>query len=494
MSIQIHDSLTRTTLDFTPLEPGKVSMYLCGPTVYDDCHVGHLMGPVVFDTIARWFQARGYQVRLVVNITDIDDKIISKAQKTGQAWDDISRHYTEQYFDFMRDLSVHTITDHPHCTHYVDEMVRFIGELIENGKAYAAEDGVYYRVQEQPDYGKLSGRRLEDMQSGARIEAQKGLEHPADFVLWKNAKEGEPSWPSPWGPGRPGWHIECSVMASELMGPKFDIHGGGDDLKFPHHENEIAQSEAHGDGFANIWMHHGLVQFGGRKIGKSDERMRDEDFAKQFNARYLLDTYGAPAVRFFLVRSPYRRPVDFEPSALDAARTGLVRLFRQLGDLMEEPQSGDLSEPLTREVPPALQKLRAEFTRAMDDDFNTGEAVAALFQIAQLANGQGGSEQQTSLRLMRDLGRIIGLFQPGDLTRVERAGMGGDLAQAVEALVERRTKARASKDFALADRLRDALAEAGISVLDGAGGTQFERLPGGPEDPLPILRAALEAE
>ncbi len=493
MPIRIHDSLTRQTQEFQPLEPGKVSMYLCGPTVYDDCHVGHLMGPVVFDTIARWFEARDYQVRLVVNITDIDDKIIQKAQKTSQEWNQVSEHYTEQYLQFMRDLGVTSITDHPHCTHFVDEMVTFIGELIEKGQAYQAGDGVYYRVQEQPDYGKLSGRRLEDMQAGSRVEAQKGLEHPADFVLWKNAKAGEPAWPSPYGPGRPGWHIECSVMASELMGPAFDIHGGGDDLKFPHHENEIAQSEAHGDGFAKLWMHHGLVQFGGRKIGKSDERMRDGDFSKQFNARYLLDTYGAPAVRFFLVRSPYRRPVDFEPSALDAARTGLVRLYRHLGDLLQEPLQENLAEALQRPAPEELHALRAAFVQAMDDDFNTGEAVAALFQMAQLANGQDGPEKKASLTLMRDLGRLIGMFMPGDLQKVERAGMADELSQAVEDIVDRRAQARAAKDFAQADRLRDALTAAGIALLDGAEGTQFERVPGGPSDPLPILRTALES-
>ncbi|MCB9906671.1 MAG: cysteine--tRNA ligase [Planctomycetes bacterium] len=494
MSIRIHDTLTRETQEFVPLEPGKVSMYLCGPTVYDDCHVGHLMGPVVFDTIARWFRARGYAVRLVVNITDIDDKIIHKAQATGQLWNEVSEHYTAQYLQFMRDLGVESITDHPHCTHYVDEMVRFIGELIDAGRAYQAADGVYYRVSLQPGYGKLSGRKLEDTQSGARIEAQAGLENPADFVLWKNAKPGEPAWPSPFGPGRPGWHIECSVMASELMGPVFDIHGGGDDLKFPHHENEIAQSEAHGDAFAKIWMHHGLVQFSGRKIGKSDARMKDPEFSKQFNARYLLDTYGAPAVRFFLVRSPYRRPVDFEPSALDAARTGLVRLYRLLGDLMQDTTALDPAEVLSRPVGAELQALRSEFASSMDEDFNTGEAVAALFRMATLANGQSGTDREQTLRLLRDLGRILGMFQPGDLERVEKAGLAEDseLAGLVESVLGARAQARQDKNWARADALRDALTEAGIAVLDGASGTQFERIPGVEGDPVGILRRALE--
>ncbi|MEZ6004767.1 MAG: cysteine--tRNA ligase [Planctomycetota bacterium] len=494
MSIRIHDTLSRETHPFEPLEPGKVSMYLCGPTVYSDCHIGHLMGPVVFDTIARWFEARGFRVQLVVNITDIDDKIIHKAQATGQAWNQVSEHYTEQYWNFLRELGVQSITDSPHCTHYVDAMVRFIGELIEKGRAYPAADGVYFRVLQQPGYGKLSGRRLEDMQAGARVETQAGLEHPADFVLWKNAKPGEPSWPSPWGDGRPGWHIECSVMSSAIMGPVFDIHGGGDDLKFPHHENEIAQSEAHGDRFARLWMHHGLVQYGGRKIGKSDTRMQDAEFARQFNARYLLDTYGAPAVRFFLVRSPYRRPVDFEPSALDSARTGLVRLYRQLGERMDAPGPVDAAEVLARPVGEAASQLRREFAEAMDEDFNTGEAIAALFRLAALANGQEGGEQDQTLLLMRDLGRVLGLFQPGDLQAVEHAGLDsqGELAELVGQVLAARGEARAQKDWGRADKLRDALTAAGIAVLDGAAGTSFERVPGHQGDPIPVLRAALE--
>ena len=493
MPIRIHDTLTRQAQEFEPLVPGHVSMYLCGPTVYSDCHIGHLMGPVVFDTIARWFRAREYKVQFVVNITDIDDKIIHKAAETGQTWQAVAEHYTEQYREFLAELGVTSITDQPHCTHFVEEMVAFIQDLIDSGKAYDAPDGVYYRVQEQPNYGKLSGRKIEDMQAGARIAAQEALEHPADFVLWKKAKPEEPAWESPWGPGRPGWHIECSVMSREINGPEFDIHGGGDDLKFPHHENEIAQSEAHGDGFAKIWMHHGLVQFGGRKIGKSDARMQDADFSKQFNARYLLDTYGAPAVRFFLVRSPYRRPVDFEPSALDAARTGLVRLYRQLGDALNEEGGLVASEVFAREVSEQAASLRQTFAQAMDDDFNTGEAVAALFQLAALANGQGEAEAQQTLRMLRDLGRLIGLFQPGDLKRVEQAGMSEDseLSALVHKVLEARTAARADKDYARADALRDALSEAGISVLDSSEGTRFERVPGADGDPVAILRAVL---
>ena len=244
MILRLHDTLERRQIDFVPLDPGgPVTFYTCGPTVYDDCHIGHLMGPVVFDTVARWMLARGLRVRFVNNITDIDDKIINRARETGEAWDAIAERYTQQYFGYLHDLGVETITDHPRCTEYVPQMIAFIQELMDDDIAYVADDGVYFDVHRHEGYGKLAGRKLEDMQAGARVEAQGGLRHPADFALWKGVKPGEPSWESPWGPGRPGWHIECSVMSSELLGRAFDLHGGGDDLKFPHHENEIAQSE-----------------------------------------------------------------------------------------------------------------------------------------------------------------------------------------------------------------------------------------------------------
>ena len=285
------------------------------------------------------------------------------------------------------------------------------------------------------------------MQAGARVEAQGGLRHPADFALWKGVKPGEPSWESPWVPGRPGWHIECSVMSSELLGRAFDLHGGGDDLKFPHHENEIAQSEARGDGFARLWMHNGLVQYGGRKVAKSDPRMQDAAFRQQFQARWLLETYGAPALRFFLVRSPYRRPVDFEPSNLEGARTGLVRLLRALGPLAEEPDVTTLTDVLGRELPEGLAARRDRFVAAMDDDFNTGEAIAELFSLASDArSAPSPAEAEAALRLARDLGRQLGLFQPGDSERLAAVGGGVEaaLAPIAEALLEVRRAARSA--------------------------------------------------
>ena len=265
----IHNTLTRTKQPLEPLVPGQIGMYVCGPTVYDDCHIGHLMGPILFDAIARWLIARGYRVRFVNNITDIDDKIINRSLATGEPWESITQRYTAQYLSYLKRLHVVTVTDHPRCSDYIPSMISYIEDLMTKQRAYAAADGVYYDVQRQQSYGKLSGRKLDDMKAGSRIERDAALHHPGDFALWKQAKPNEPSWESPWGRGRPGWHIECSVMSHDTLGATFDIHGGGDDLKFPHHENEIAQGEAHGGGYARCWMHNGLIQYDGVKIGKS---------------------------------------------------------------------------------------------------------------------------------------------------------------------------------------------------------------------------------
>ena len=348
MTIRIHDSLSREKRPLEPLEEGLVNMYVCGPTVYDDCHIGHLMGPVVFDTVARWLLARGLRVRFVNNITDIDDKIINRARETGEAWDAIAERYTQQYFGYLRDLGVETITDHPRCTEYVPQMIAFIQELMDDDIAYVAEDGVYFDVHRhglrQARWPQARGHAGRRPRRGPRRPAPPGRLRALEGRQARRAQLGEPL-----GAGAPGLrHIECSVMSSELLGRAFDLHGGGDDLKFPHHENEIAQSEARGDGFARLWMHNGLVQYGGRKVAKSDPRMQDAAFRQQFQARWLLETYGAPALRFFLVRSPYRRPVDFEPSNLEGARTGLVRLLRALGPLAEEPEVASLADVLAR--------------------------------------------------------------------------------------------------------------------------------------------------
>jgi cysteinyl-tRNA synthetase len=476
MSLTVYNTLTRTAAPFVPLLPGKVGMYLCGPTVYDDCHIGHLMGPVLFDAVARWFAVRGFQVRLVNNITDIDDKIINRALATGEPWEAITQRYTAQYLGYLARLQVNTVTDNPKCSEYIPQMVTYIQELIAGDRAYVAADGVYYDVQKQAGYGKLSGRKLSEMVAGSRIERDASLRHPADFALWKLAKPGEPAWSSPWGAGRPGWHIECSVMSNETLGATFDIHAGGDDLKFPHHENEIAQGEAHGGKYACCWMHNGLIQYEGKKVGKSDERMRDPNFRRQFMADHLLDTYGAATVRFLLLQGHYRRPNDFAPGALTAARTALGRLHQAFGPLLDEPGTPLLADLEALAVPEAVAKLRTQFITAMDDDFNTGQAIAAVFSL--VSEGKKASSQ-VHLRLARDLGRLLGLFMPGD--GKDTAAAGGSaaddetLGKVMALVLQIRQQARAKRDFATSDLIRDRLKEAGLVVKDAKDGATWER-------------------
>ncbi|MDA3960628.1 MAG: cysteine--tRNA ligase [Planctomycetota bacterium] len=474
MAITVYNTLTRSKDSLEPIEPGRISMYVCGPTVYDDCHIGHLMGPVLFDAVGRWLQARGHELRFVNNITDIDDKIINRSLSTGEEWQSVTARYTQQYFDFLAELHVTTITDHPRCSDYIPQMIAFIQKLVDNDRAYPAADGVYFDVTRQPGYGKLSGRKLEDTLSGARIDAQDGLRNPADFALWKAVKPGEPNWDSPWGAGRPGWHLECSVMSTEILGQRFDIHGGGDDLKFPHHENEIAQAEGCGCHYAAVWMHNGLIQYGGVKIAKSDPRMKDPAFAQQFKARFLLDTYGAPAVRFFLLQGHYRRPFDFDPSNIEAARTALARLHKQLGPLLEADGATDLDTICARALPDDCAKRREYFLAAMDDDFNTGKALGHLFAIASAAKKLSGAEQQACLETVRDLGRLLGLFIAGDAVEAADSAAGSEhLAGLMDLVIELRANARANRDFATADTIRDRLTALGISLTDGADGTAW---------------------
>ncbi len=471
-TVFIHNTLTRTKQPLEPLVPGQIGMYVCGPTVYDDCHIGHLMGPILFDAIARWLIARGYRVRFVNNITDIDDKIINRSLATGEPWESITQRYTAQYLSYLKRLHVVTVTDHPRCSDYIPSMISYIEDLIAKQRAYVAADGVYYDVQRQPSYGKLSGRKLDDMKAGSRIERDAALHHPGDFALWKQAKPNEPSWESPWGRGRPGWHIECSVMSHDTLGATFDIHGGGDDLKFPHHENEIAQGEAHGGGYARCWMHNGLIQYDGIKIGKSDPRMKDAAFARQFRADHLLDTYGPATVRFLLMQGHYRRPNDFAPSALSAARTGLGKLHRQLGSLLDEPGTADLADILSRPCSESVVQLRRDVVAAMDDDFNTGAAIAALFGLLAEAKRADTEVGSGTLRMVRDLGRLIGLFQPGDGIDTAEAKSTSPqasdklLGQIMTLVLALRQDVRARRDFAAADKIRATLAVAGITIKD----------------------------
>ncbi|MFW5846151.1 MAG: cysteine--tRNA ligase [Planctomycetota bacterium] len=481
MPIAIYNSLTRAKAPLQTLEPERVGMYVCGPTVYDDSHIGHLMGPVLFDAIARWLSYRGYQVRFVHNITDIDDKIIQRMRETGEDWQAITERYTAMYLDYLQALHVETITDHPRCSDFVDRIIAYIEALVARDIAYPATDGVYFDLRRHEGYGKLSGRDPADMLAGARIQRDDGLRNPGDFCLWKLAKPGEPEWPSPWGAGRPGWHIECTVMSSCLLGEHFDIHGGGDDLKFPHHENEIAQAEAHSGCYAACWMHNGLIQYEGAKISKSDPRMRDPEFAKQFKASWLLERFGPATLRFFLLQGHYRRPFDFAPQNLEAAQVALAKLHKQLGDLLDEaPQAGD---PAADRLDQQFQVLKQKFEDAMDDDFNTGAAIGHLFAMAGKARKAPEEQKPQALRLLRDCGRLLGLFLPGDTAKPAQAIPAQEVDQGLvaglmELVLELRQDARARRDFGTADRIREQLQTLGISVTDSKDGASWQLDPG----------------
>ncbi|PCJ63337.1 MAG: cysteine--tRNA ligase [Planctomycetota bacterium] len=494
MSIKIYNTLTQSKTPLKTLKKNKVGMYVCGPTVYDDCHIGHLMGPVIFDSIARWLKASKYEVIFVNNITDIDDKIINKSISTGQNWLDITKIYTQQYWDFLKELNVISITDFPKCTDYIPQMVAYIEKLISSGRAYEIDNGVYYEVEKQNNYGKLTKRNLEDLVSGSRVESSSQLNHPADFCLWKKAKPNEPFWPSPWGDGRPGWHLECSVMSNEILGETFDIHGGGDDLKFPHHENEIAQGEAHGGEYATYWMHNGLIQYEGIKIGKSDPRMQDKAFANQFKARNLLDTYGADTIRFFLLQGHYRRPNDFAPKNLENAKISLHKLYNLLGKFLDNDKNETLDQLLNRNNNDDINQSLKSFIDAMNDDFNTGLAIGHIFTMVRIVKKLGGIEKENGLKTILYAGRILGLFpQEAFLKIIDRSTITDDQAITISNLIQSfnqeyklnkesvmddllniRQELRSQKNYDASDKIRDTMKELNITIKDSPTGPTWQ--------------------
>jgi cysteinyl-tRNA synthetase len=453
--LHITNSLTRTKEAFVPLTPGRVRMYVCGMTVYDLCHLGHARVFVVFDMVTRWLRASGYEVDYVRNITDIDDKIIKRAQENGETPAELTERFIAAMHEDERALGVLPPDHEPRATRYVAQMLAMIAQLEKNGLAYAAPNGdVYYSVRGFPGYGRLSGKSLDELRAGERVEVDPGKRDPMDFVLWKAAKPGEPAWESPWGPGRPGWHIECSAMSAELLGRHFDIHGGGQDLQFPHHENEIAQSEgAHGCAFVNYWLHNGFVRVDNEKMSKS--------LGNFFTIREVLAKYDPEVVRFFILRAHYRSPLNYSDTHLDDARGALTRLYTALRGTPQEPV------PVDWEAPAA-----SRFRMAMDDDFNTPEALAVLFDLA----GDANRGDAAAARLLRALGATLGLLQRDADAFLKAGGSPGGMSEAeVEALIAARQAARKAKDFAESDRIRDALAAAGVVLEDGSGGTTWRR-------------------
>ncbi|WP_324778960.1 cysteine--tRNA ligase [Thiobacillus sedimenti] len=453
--LHITNSLTRTKEEFVPLTPGVVRMYVCGMTVYDLCHLGHARVFVVFDMVARWLRASGYRVDYVRNITDIDDKIIRRAHENGETPAALTERFIAAMHEDERALGVLPPDHEPRATRYVAQMLAMIGQLIANGLAYPAPNGdVYYSVRGFPQYGRLSGKSLDELRAGERVEVDPNKRDPMDFVLWKAAKPGEPAWESPWGPGRPGWHIECSAMSAELLGRHFDIHGGGQDLQFPHHENEIAQSEgAHGCTFVNYWLHNGFVRVDNEKMSKS--------LGNFFTIREVLEKYDPEVVRFFILRAHYRSPLNYSDAHLDDAKVALTRLYTALKGVPATGAAPDWDQP-------AAQRFRA----AMDDDFNTPEALAVLFELAGEANrGDAGAAPA-----LRSLGGVLGLLQRDAAEFLQGGSAAGGLSEAeIEALIAARQAARKAKDFAESDRIRDALTAAGIVLEDGPGGTTWRR-------------------
>lgn len=455
--LQIYSTLSKTKDAFKPLVGNQVRMYVCGMTVYDFCHIGHARVMVAFDVIARWLRHRGYDLTYVRNITDIDDKIIRRAQENGESFEDLTARMIAAMHEDEARLSVLRPDIEPRATGHIAGMHEMIQTLIDKGYAYAPGNGdVYYRVGKFAGYGKLSRKKIEDLRIGARIEVDESKEDPLDFVLWKGAKPGEPSWDSPWGAGRPGWHIECSVMSTCCLGETFDIHGGGPDLVFPHHENEIAQSEAAtGKLYAASWMHAGAVRVDGEKMSKS--------LGNFFTIREVLEKYHPEVVRFLLVSSHYRSPINYSEDNLKEAKGALERFYTALRGLPQVAAEGG-------------EAFVERFAAAMDDDFGTPEAVAVLFEMAREINRLRDSEPAAAAGLaarLRELAGLLGVLQL-DADEFLQAGAAGKVnAAQVEALIQARLDARAAKNWAESDRIRDELTALGVVLEDGKGGTTW---------------------
>ena len=461
--LTIYNTLTRQKETFTPIEPGKARMYVCGMTVYDYCHLGHARVMVVFDITARYLRHLGYEVTYVRNVTDIDDKIITRANENGEPYTALTERFINAMHEDERALGVLPPDVEPRATRAIAEMLGMIQTLIDRGYAYVGGNGdVFYAVSKFQGYGQLSGKNPDDLRAGERVDVDEAKRDPLDFVLWKMAKPGEPYWESPWGQGRPGWHIECSAMSTCCLGNHFDIHGGGMDLQFPHHENEIAQSEgATGEKFVNLWMHNGFVRVQEEKMSKS--------LGNFFTVREILGRYRPEAVRFFILNSHYRSPLNYCDENLDEANAALTRLYTALRGL--NPASEGASG----------EAYRARFDAAMDDDFNTPEAIAVLFELAREVNKARTDKPEEAAGLaavLKDLGGIIGLLE-ADPEEFLKGGVSeqdyGLSAEAIEILIQQRLDARKNKQWAEADRIRNELKEQGIVLEDGAGGTTWRR-------------------
>ena len=458
--LTIYNSLTRQKEKFQPIEPGKVRMYVCGITVYDYCHIGHARMILVFDMIVRYLRFRGYEVNYVRNITDIDDKIINRSRESGEPFNELTGRFIQAMNEDFEALNVLVPDSEPRATDHIEQIIVMINRLLENGYAYRAGNGdIFYDVSAFADYGKLSGKNVEQLRAGIRVDVQEEKDDPVDFALWKAEKPGEPAWDSPWGRGRPGWHIECSAMSTHCLGDDFDIHGGGQDLRFPHHENEIAQSCGAGSRtFVNTWIHNGFVRVDNEKMSKS--------LGNFFTIREVMERYLPEVIRFFILSSHYRSPLNYSDGHLDEARAGLTRLYTSIRDI--DPGDGEL-EP----------GYRQRFEQVMDDDFNTRAAVTLFHEIAGEINRLEDKASEHAARLARTLvrlGGVLGVMQmsPGEFLHAA-AGNGDISPEDINRLVEERAQAKAARNYAEADRIREQLTGQGIILEDGPGGATWRR-------------------
>ncbi|GAA0096197.1 cysteine--tRNA ligase [Clostridium perfringens] len=465
--IKVYNTLNKKKEEFIPLTSGEVKMYVCGPTVYNFFHIGNGRTFIVFDTIRRYFEYRGFKVDFVQNFTDIDDKMIKKANEEGTTVKKIGDTYIKEYYQDADALNIERATVNPRATEFIGEIIKFVKGLVDKGYAYEVDGDVYFSTKKFEGYGKLSGQNIEDLQSGARISVDERKKDPMDFAIWKAQKPGEPAWNSPWGMGRPGWHIECSCMAKKLLGETIDIHAGGSDLKFPHHENEIAQSEAlTGEPFARYWLHSAFVNVNNEKMSKSLNNF--------FTAREILERYDADVIRFLMLSAHYRQQLNFSEDLLESAKASVERIYNAIGNLenlIDEVSREEMNEE-EKAYLESLNKYKEKYIEKMDDDFNTADAITAIFDLIKDTNTNitiDSSKElaQKALELIRELGAPLGMFQKSTK---------GNLEEEIEALIAKRQQARKDRDFALADKIRDELKDRGIVLEDTPQGVRWKMI------------------
>ena len=465
--IKVYNTLNKKKEEFIPLTPGEVKMYVCGPTVYNFFHIGNGRTFIVFDTIRRYFEYRGFKVDFVQNFTDIDDKMIKKANEEGTTVKKIGDTYIKEYYQDADALNIERATVNPRATEFIGEIIKFVKGLVDKGYAYEVDGDVYFSTKKFEGYGKLSGQNIEDLQSGARISVDERKKDPMDFAIWKAQKPGEPAWNSPWGMGRPGWHIECSCMAKKLLGETIDIHAGGSDLKFPHHENEIAQSEAlTGEPFARYWLHSAFVNVNNEKMSKSLNNF--------FTAREILERYDADVIRFLMLSAHYRQQLNFSEDLLESAKASVERIYNAIGNLenlIDEVSREEMNEE-EKAYLESLNKYKEKYIEKMDDDFNTADAITAIFDLIKDTNTNitiDSSKElaQKALELIRELGAPLGMFQKSTK---------GNLEDDIESLISKRQQARKDRDFALADKIRDELKDRGIVLEDTPQGVRWKMI------------------